>query len=169
MIETERLQIIPLTRVQLEVYLQADNKLERLLRLAEKNRTVSPDVQDMVKKFTIPKMKLATEDNYLFYTFWIVIEKDTKNIVAELGFKGEPNHLGQIEIGYGTMPSQRKNGYMTEALGAMVGWAKGQPSVLALLAETDEKNLASIRVVQKNAFELVEKKGEMLAWKIDTK
>jgi len=169
MIETEHLQILPLTPVQLEVYLQADGKLERLIHLTVTGRTVAPDVQEMVKKFTIPKMKVATADNYLYYTFWIVVEKSTKIIVAELGFKGEPNDMGFVEIGYGTMPGQRKKGFMTEAVGAMISWAKAQPGIFALLAETDETNIASIKVVQKNNFQFVEKKEQMLMWKIACK
>jgi RimJ/RimL family protein N-acetyltransferase len=55
---------------------------------------------------------------------------------------------------------------MTEALVGMVGWAKNRTGVYAILAETEETNLPSIRIVQKNNFVLTEKKGVMLWWKI---
>jgi RimJ/RimL family protein N-acetyltransferase len=56
---------------------------------------------------------------------------------------------------------------MTEAVCGMIGWAKARPDVNYILAETDEKNAASIRVVQKNNFKYFTEKGRMLWWKID--
>ena len=123
----------------------------------------------MVTTFTLPKIKKAGVYNYLFHTFWIVVEKKSKCIVAELGFKGEPNHKGEIEIGYGTMPGQRGKGFMTEAVGGMIVWAKSQPAIHLVLAETDEKNIASVKIVQKNNFQFIKRKGRMLWWKISVK
>ncbi len=94
-------------------------------------------------------MAASTADNYLFYTFWVVVEKSTRLIVAELGFKGEPTGNGDIEIGYGTMPAFQGKGFMTEAVGGMVRWGKGRPDVQCMLAETDETNAASIKVLLK--------------------
>jgi len=169
MIETSRLQIIPLNYEQLDLYLQANGRLEKLLHLNDNGRTIAPDIKEMVTSFTLPKIKKAGTYNYLFHTFWIVVEKKSKNIVAELGFKGEPNHKGEIEIGYGTMPGQRGKGYMTEAVGGMIDWAKSQPGIHLVLAETDEKNIASVKIVQKNNFQFIKKKGKMLWWKFVVK
>lgn len=166
MVETDRLLIIPLNQEQLELYLEADGKLEKKLQLTECGRTFSPEVKKMVLKDILVKMKAVSGDNFLYFTFWIVVQKATRLIVAELGFKGEPSKQGEIEIGYGTMPFERGKGFMTEAVGGMVAWAKNRSGVLAILAETEETNLASIRIVEKNNFFLIEKKGEMLWWKI---
>jgi ribosomal-protein-alanine N-acetyltransferase len=123
----------------------------------------------MVSAFTLPKIKKAGAINYLFFTFWIVVEKHTRTIVAELGFKGEPNEKGEVEIGYGTMPAQRGRGFMTEAVGGMINWAQVQPDIKYILAETDEKNIPSIKIVQKNNFQYLKKKGKMFWWKISVK
>ena len=165
MVETDRIKIVPLTYPQLVKYLKADNKLEAELGLEQTGRIVSEDVKDMVENFTLPKMKAGNRHNYLFYTFWIVIDKPSNTIVAELGFKGSPDRDGAIEIGYGTMPDHRGKGYMTEAVGAMINWALGREEVKSVLAETDEKNLASIRIVQKNGFVQFDKRREMLWWR----
>jgi len=126
-------------------------------------------VKEMVASFTLPKMKKAGLDNYIFYTFWIVVEKSSKTIVAELGFKGEPGEKGEIEIGYGTMPTFRGKGYMTEAVGGMINWARTQKGIRHILAETDEKNIASVKIVQKNNFQFTKKRGKMLWWKVKVK
>ena len=169
MVETSRLTIIPLNHEQLALYVRAEGRLEELLQLADSGRTFSPQVKEMVTNFTLPKMKTATADNYLFYTFWIIVEKATKIIIAELGFKGEPNDKGEVEIGYGTMPGQRGKGFMTEAVGGIVDWAKTRPGINYVLAETDEANIASVRIVQKNNFSFFDKKEKMLWWKIAVK
>ncbi len=169
MIETARLLIIPLDHRQLSLYLEADGKFEIEFGLSLTGRRADPGVKERVIEFILPRITLATGDSYLFYTFWIVIERSTQRIVAELGFKGEPNDRGEIEIGYGTMPGYRSKGLMTEAVGAVVDWAKKRNDVKYILAETDEDNTASIRVVQKNWFTHFNTKGKMLWWKIAVK
>ena len=160
-----RIYLIPLTYYQLLKYLKADNILEEELGLLNTSRTISPDVKDMVETFTLPAMRRLNGVHYLFYTFWIVIEKNSNSIVAELGFKGPPNVNGAVEIGYGTMPGQRCRGYMTEAVSAILDWAAQQPDVHEVLAEVDENNVASRRIVEKNGFVQFDKKGCMLWWK----
>jgi RimJ/RimL family protein N-acetyltransferase len=166
MVETNRLNIIPLNDDQLELYLQGDNKFEKEFRLVNKGRKVSSEIKERVLRTILPAVKNSSDKNYLFYTFWIVIERSKKIIVAELGFKGEPGKSGEIEIGYGTMYEQRENGYMTEAVGGMIKWAKEQERVKYILAETDENNVASISVVKKNKFQFDHQKEEMKWWRI---
>jgi len=166
MVETKRLNIIPLNSEQLELYLLGNNKFEREFKLVDSGRKVSPEINERVLRTILPAVKNSSDKNYLFYTFWIVIERSKKIIVAELGFKGEPAKNGEIEIGYGTMYEQRDNGYMTEAVGGMIRWAKQQERVKYILAETDENNLASISVVKKNKFQFDHQKEEMKWWRI---
>jgi len=167
MVETSRLIIIPLSYQQLRLYLKGKGRLEKELRLTETVRNVSPQVKDNVEFLVLPSMKKALSDHYLFFTFWLVVEKTSRTIIAELGFKGVPNDMGEIEIGYGTFFGQRGKGLMTEAVGGMVEWAKQRPDVNCIVAEADENNQASIRVLQKNDFEIFDKKGAMFWWKRD--
>ena len=169
LLETDRLVLVPLSVPQLALYLEGGDKFEKQWALGQNQRTVSPQVSDMVNLIALPKMKRSKLDNYLFHTFWLVIEKSSRQIVAELGFKGPPDKSGEIEIGYGTMPSRRGQGFMTEAVGAIIQWARSRPEVYFILAETEENNRASIRVVEKNRFQPFFKKGHMLWWKIAVK
>lgn len=164
-IETERLHLFPLTVPQLHLYLKANDELEKALDLTPFGRTIAPQVKDMVAKFTLPNMEKATGNDYLFYTFWLVVDKQSRLIVAELGFKGPPVMEGRVEIGYGTMPTQQNKGYMTEAVKGLLQWAAGRGDVNTVLAETHALNKASIRVVEKNGFTQFDQKGEMLWWK----
>jgi len=169
MVETARLLVIPLTYRELQLYLQGNDLYEQAAGLMGAGRTVVPAVQERITKFTLPKMAHAMGENYLFYTFWVVMEKNGRTIVAELGFKGEPNIRKEIEIGYGTMPLQQGKGYMTEAVGGMLNWAKTRNDVDVMLAETDEANTASIRVLRNNRFIQFDKRGNMLWWRNNLK
>src|SRR6185437_1450435 len=111
MVETERLHIIPLKPEELECYLQGKGKLEKLFRLNDNGRMVSQDVRDRVTRVLLPRLRKMKGADFLFLSFWIVIEKSSRSIVAELGFKGKPDKTGSIEIGYGTFPSKRKAGF----------------------------------------------------------
>ncbi len=166
MVETARLYIIPLTTEALDLYLQAGNRFEEAFALARTNRVVAPEVQKMVRAVTLPNMQNATADNYLFYTFWLVVEKSSRTVVAELGFKGEPNSKGEVEIGYGTMPKRQREGFMTEAVAGIIDWARKRADVHSILAETDQENSASIKVLRRNGFAQCDKKENMLWWKI---
>lgn len=165
MVETARLLIRPLTAEQLRLYLQANDLYERSTGLTSNGRTVVPSIQEMVIRNTLPRIIDSRGDAYLFYTFWVVIEKTSRLIVAELGFKGVPTGNGEIEIGYGTMPAYQGKGFMTEAVGGMLRWGSWRNDVQCILAETDEANAASIKVLRKNNFIQYTKKGNMLWWK----
>jgi [ribosomal protein S5]-alanine N-acetyltransferase len=146
--------------------MQGRNRLEKEFGLMQTDRVVSPDIKERVGFFILPEVKRAMPDNYIFWTFWIVIEKETKKIVAELGFKGLPNDNGEIEIGYSSFWDQRNKGIMTEAVHGMIRWAQTRSDIKHILAETNSQNFASIRVLQKNHFENYERKQEMLWWRV---
>jgi len=158
--------ILPLDPEQLELYLAAGGRFEKRFELEYTGRDVAPEIKKSVTEQTLPRIREAGPIDYLYITFWIVIEKTSRKIVAELGFKGAPNRMGEIEIGYGTMYQYRGKGYMTEAVGGMIQWARKQPGVKWILAETEETNLPSIRIMEKNEFSLFDKKDNMLWWRI---
>lgn len=165
MLETTRLHILPLTVPALELYLQGNNLFEFEHGLTITNRAVNTEVKRFVNSITLPCMRKVPQDQYLFFTFWLVIERATRLIVAELGFKGVPSPAGMVEIGYGTMETARNKGIMTEAVAALVVWAGKRQDISTVLAETAKHNQASIRVLQKNGFEQYDQKGDMLWWR----
>ncbi len=165
MIETSRLKMLPLTGEQLVTYLEGHDLFEHQLQLSITGRIVLEEVKRSVETLVLPRMRSATGDQYLFHTFWIIIEKNTRKIAAELGFKGPPNTDGEVEIGYGTLPSSRSKGFMTEAVAAVIEWAGTRKEITAILASIDKNNYASIRVVEKNGFVLYEKDVDLWWWK----
>ncbi|MBE7172441.1 MAG: GNAT family N-acetyltransferase [Williamsia sp.] len=169
MLVTDRLLITPLTYQQLATYLQGTDNWEEEIGLLKGPYVLDEGFRDMMENWALPSMKNTPVAHHLFYTCWAAADKERHMLVAELGFKGPPNARGEIEIGYGTQAHQRGKGYMTEAVGAMVAWAAAQPAVKAVLAETHNSNLASMRVVEKNGFEQFDRKRDMLWWKKELK
>jgi len=151
MIETKRLILKPLSYNQLLKYLKNDNSLEAELNLNETSRVISAELMEPLKNTILPNVADTTK-NYLFSTLWTLILKEQNKMVGDLCFYGEPNEAGEIEIGYGTYEDSRGNGYMKEAVGAIIAWATSQPGVKSIIASTNRTNKASYSLLEKNNF-----------------
>lgn len=135
MIKTKRLNIYPASDEQMETLIEEENIPE--LKAA---------YQEM-----LDGCRLHSEDR-LWYVIWIMERNDgTGTIIGNLSFKGI-NKEGMVEIGYGTNPEFEGQGYMTEAVSAVVEWAEKQPGVRTVEAEVEAGNIASIRVLEKSGF-----------------
>lgn len=119
-------------------------------------------MEQFIKSQTVDVLKIAyTEmlngclnnpDQWEWYAIWMIELKDGTHI-GELCFKGlDPN--GIAEIGYGISEEYQNNGYATEAVKALLEWAFTDPKVIAIEAETESDNIASIRVLEKCGFKL---------------
>jgi [ribosomal protein S5]-alanine N-acetyltransferase len=165
MIETERLILQPLTYEQLVKYIRADNSLETELGLDQSSKTISPELKEALEQTILPNVA-DTSKNYLFSTLWTAISKADKKMVGDLCIVGEPNEVGEIEIGYGTYDAFQKRGFMTEAVGGLVRWAATQPHVRAVVASTEKANVASFTVLQKNNFVNVGETETLFNWRL---
>ncbi len=165
MIETKRLKIKPLDFGQLQKYLKNDNSLERELCVGESTRIISPELEEALEVAILP-LVAANENDYLFFTLWTIILKSENRMVGDLCFRGTPDENGSIEIGYGTYEDFRGNGFMTEAVGGMIVWAKTQPAVKSVIAETDKTNVGSMVILQKNGFVKSDESDDFFHWKL---
>jgi len=80
-----------------------------------------------------------------------IVELATGQVVGGIGFMG-PVEGGEIEVGYGVVPSRRGHGYATEALVALLALAWHESALTTVIASTDLANLASQRVLEKAGF-----------------
>lgn len=151
MITTKRLTILPLTVDQLKMYIGNDFSLETSLQLHKSSYSISNKKKDKITENIIPEI-LNNNINYLYKTIWIAIDNETKKIVSEICFKGIPNTNQEVEIGYETYAEFRGKGYMTEVISELISWAKNQPEIKTIFAQTTNENLASILVLKKNNF-----------------
>jgi RimJ/RimL family protein N-acetyltransferase len=61
----------------------------------------------------------------------------------------DPTAGGVVEVGYTIFPNCRHQGYATEAVTALVGWAETTGEVTAVVASIAEHNDASVRVLER--------------------
>jgi ribosomal-protein-alanine N-acetyltransferase len=165
MLQTERLIIKPLTREQMVKYVKADHSLEAELNLKKTTNIISAELKDALQNAILPALADSTK-NPLYATLWSMIDKDREEMVGDLCFVGAPNEQGEIEIGYGTYEAFRGKGYMVEAVAGMLGWAKEQPQIKAVVASTDKINIASFTVLQKNGFLNVGETDTLFHWRL---
>ena len=165
MIETNRLILRPLDYSQLIKYMMCDGSLELELHLKVSLRSISPELKEALEQTILPNVADPSK-NYLFSTLWTAISKAENKMVGDLCIVGEPNDLGEIEIGYGTHEEFRNQGYMSEMVSGMIAWAKTQPGVKSICASTDKSNVASYKVLQKNGFVKIGESGVLLNWKL---
>ncbi|MDT9697097.1 GNAT family N-acetyltransferase [Streptomyces sp. P17] len=83
---------------------------------------------------------------------FVLVRHEDDRAVGALGFHGAPDEDGRVEIGYDLAETARGNGYATEALRALAGWALARDDVRTLLATIDHDNRASQAVVTRAGF-----------------
>jgi RimJ/RimL family protein N-acetyltransferase len=164
-LHTGRLQILLLTHEQLLACVAADHSFEKRLGLTETHITITDEYREVLEQIILPSVA-QNESQLPYFSLWSVVVKTENRPVADLCFKGPPDANGEIEIGYGTYEQFRGKGYMTEAVGAIIEWAKQQPNVKAIAASTDKTNVASYTVLQKNQFVQVGESDELYHWKL---
>jgi len=165
MLETDRLILKPLTHNQLLKYTKDDHSLEKELNLLPTKKNISTSLHDALAQTILPNVSDRDKD-YLYHTLWAIISKPDNRMVGDICFVGEPDAEGEIEIGYGTYEEFRGKGFMTEAVGRIVEWAKLQPKVKSIFATTEKQNVASYSILEKNHFLHIGEVDDMLSWKI---
>ena len=92
--------------------------------------------------------------------------KEERRIIGSLAFKGAPDRENAVEIGYGFDPFYHNRGLATDAVAEMVRWALAEDGVDAVIAETANRNVASMRVLQKVGFVITSATDRFLYWKV---
>jgi RimJ/RimL family protein N-acetyltransferase len=88
------------------------------------------------------------------WSFWYLLTRSMEKpqVLGICGFKGRPDEVGSVEIGYSVLSQYRQNGYATEAVTRLVAWAFSHQNVTEVCAETLPYLQQSIRVMEKNGF-----------------
>lgn len=107
-ISTERLKIIPLDKQSLELSIINFNKMENSLGLIYTDENIGQREKD-VFRIRLVDVK-NNEENYMWYTTWMVILKSENRIIGHIMIKGYPDKNGDVTIGYYTQPLYRANG-----------------------------------------------------------
>ena len=163
-LETPRLTLIALTVQQMRWQRDDFARLEQALGLAASGQRLEDELRPVVSR-AISQMRRRPH-HVRWHCQWAALLKEERRIVGSLAFKGPPNRDNAVEIGYGFDPSYHNRGLATEAVGEMVRWALGEDGVATVIAETANKNVASMRVLQKVGFVITSATDRYLYWKV---
>jgi RimJ/RimL family protein N-acetyltransferase len=103
-------------------------------------------------QFALEQLDDASEQGWSFW--YLTTARDPCELLGICGFKGRPDQSGSVEIGYSILGDYHCDGYATEAVTRLVGWAFSHHNVNEVCAETLPHLSQSIRVLEKNGFEL---------------
>jgi RimJ/RimL family protein N-acetyltransferase len=91
-----------------------------------------------------------------------VIRRVDGNVIGDVGFMGPPDDTGAVHVGCGITEDARRQGYATEALSALLEWARGQSGLTCVLADTTRSNVASQRLLERVGLHRVGQDGELI-------
>jgi RimJ/RimL family protein N-acetyltransferase len=166
-ITTSRLDLLPLTPLQLQQYLEHPEFLEQGLGFPVSRAILTETVQRAIR-MKLAKMEKAEATKWVWYTYWLILVRAVPFGAGLAGFKGVPDQNGEVEIGYGIDPGYEGQGYMTETVRAMIRWAFEEPSCRAVIAPNTQKwNLGSQRVLLKSGMMVCGETEDALNFRID--
>ena len=158
-LETERLILFPYTSYNLHLF-------NTNLKQFEKEYDVYYYGEELDHLLTNYLIKLEEEikkdnDNYLFFTEFLIVLKTNSHIIGSIDFKYIPIN-GITEVGYGLNPKYEGNGYMSEALKCFLEFGKSK-GIKKVLADTIPDNYKSQKVLKKCGFNFI-RKDKNLWW-----
>jgi [ribosomal protein S5]-alanine N-acetyltransferase len=82
----------------------------------------------------------------------IAIHRDEGCVVGDVRFETRFDLSNKVEIGYGIARSRRKQGYATEAAGAIIDWLFREGAAETIIAGCDRTNIASVKTLRRLGF-----------------
>ena len=162
-VDTERLELYVLNAPQMRLWLTDIPALERQLNCSYRGEPIEGIFLKIIEGQAV--LTEEHESEYYWHSFWFLIRKSDRVVVGSAHFKSGPNENGEVEIGYGLGKEFEHNGYMTEAVAAMCQWAKAQPGISHVVAETYLDNAPSQNILKRCGFSET-RRGESVWWRV---
>ena len=115
---------------------------------------------DDARRWTLNVVESAPETEGWWMYYLVRDAGDApREVIGVGGYKSPPDATGTVEIGYGVVPEQRRRGYASMAVRALLRRAFAFPEVDRVTAETLPELAPSIGVLEKAGFTLAEGEG----------
>lgn len=163
-ISTQRLNLVPITLEIAQLIQNGRLKNKNDLNLNLNDQWPDADFIEILPKI-IAKLKLF--DNVRGFTSYLIIKKEDSTVIGDAGFKEPPNELGEVDIGYGLIESERRKGFGVEAAKALVAWAFNHKDVKGITASCLRDNDSSMRLLKKIGAKEICRDKEFIYWKIE--
>lgn len=161
-LSTQRLRLIAGTLDHAEAEVHERDCLPQLLYAQVPENWPPPLNDDASMQWFLRYLRENPDTNG--WTMWYFILPGRSDrpslVIGNGGFKGKPTIDGTVEVGYSIMKEHQRNGYCTEAVEALIGWAFEHSEVVRVIAETLPHLSPSIRVLEKTGFTCAGKGSE---------
>lgn len=150
-IQSPRLNLISATTLLIKKDIEGPSALAGALGV-EVPVSWPPDLYGRrAMQFALDEMGDCAEHGWSFW--YLATREEPIELAGVCGFKGWPDQLGSVEIGYSILASYQRRGFATEAVHRLTGWAFSHHNVQEVCAETLPHLSQSIRVLEKNGFQ----------------
>lgn len=162
-LESERLLLIPYTTNICQAILQNDFQFLQQLNLMKGKNWPDDDVLE-----TIPKIikNLNKVDYPTGFESWMIIKKETREIIGDCGFKGYNFITRNADIGYGIIEDEQKKGFAMEATKTLINWAFSDNDLEEITAACLKENTSSSKLLQKLNFQIIDQNDTMIFWSL---
>jgi len=168
LLESEQLILLALDFESLSLLKSDRVLLEKHLALDFTGHKVSPEIQIEIKRDLRCRIQEVYENavDYLWYTSWEIILKVKNQSVGAIGLTGIPDENGETMLGYYIDERNRNNGFASEAIKTLTKWAFLNKKLIQINAYTQNNNISSQKVLQKNGFILAGNDEDLMHWKL---
>ena len=158
---TERLILIPYT-IQICENIIEDN-FSDLDKMGLKKGISWPD-NDVLDNLPRIINNLSLVESPTGFETWMIIKKDTLEVIGDLGFKGFNYESENVDIGYGIIKEERRKGYTEEATTELIKWAFSKEFIKAITANCLIDNVSSVNLLKKLNFKETMRDNTMIYW-----
>lgn len=156
-IETPRLELIAGTVDIVRADIGHHDELARLLDAVVPSGWPPELIDLQAREFWLNQLEANPQQ--VGWWCWYLVRRQAsaphRTLIGGAGFYGPPAEDGVVTIGYSAMPQFQNQGYVSEAIDALLGWAFGHEQTSKAIAETFPQLKPSIRVLEKNGFAFV--------------
>ncbi|WP_136666928.1 GNAT family N-acetyltransferase [Flavobacterium sp. H122] len=120
---------------------------------------------------TLPRIinNLLKVESPTGFESWMIIKKETSEIIGDLGFKGFNYKDQSVDIGYGIIKEERRKGYAEEAVKEIIKWAFSNEIVKEITANCLIENTNSVNLLTKFNFIELRTENNMIYWTLENK
>ncbi|UZJ64290.1 GNAT family N-acetyltransferase [Sphingobacterium sp. KU25419] len=162
-LSTERLTLIPYTIPICKHILNQEFDFLKKMDLRKGRGWPDDDVLETLPKIINNLSEIGAPTGF---ESWMIIKNETSEIIGDIGFKGFNQKEQLIDIGYGIILGERRQGYAEEAAKALIGWAFEQGIVKEITAKCLTHNVSSIHLLQKLNFKEIKRDDIFLYWSL---
>ncbi len=162
-LHTNRLILIPMTLEITQSLIKGSSMEVEKLGIKCDKKWPTEDTMDILPiiNSSLEKTKIPTG-----FETWMIVDKNNKKIIGDIGFHGEPNKNGEVEVGFGLVEDERGKGFGSESLDAIMAWLKLQESVNIIKAECLIGNKPSARILEKAGLKEVNRDEDLIYWEL---